>query len=175
MGHSMSLFHRRRVDDGRDDRNIRAPRSPRETMRIPERDPERLTPPPDGQPAVYPLDETCELQVRRLCWRCHGKRHVGPPLVACVVCQARYTADELRSREWRYMLPCGHALPGHERAYRPQTCPTCAGDGELYAWITLGDWLDWLATHYPDDEIEDGDMRQDTDVSLRTTRRRRVV
>ena len=174
----MSLLRRRDARDERDTRDgDRTPRNPRDTMRLSDRERERLTPPPDGQPAVYPLDESCEMQVRRLCWRCHGKRHIGPPLVTCVVCQARYTADDLRGREWRYMLPCQHALPASERHYKPQTCPTCAGDGELYAWITLGDWLDWMAAHYPEgDDIEDDGMQDgDTDVSLRTTRRRRVV
>lgn len=120
----------------------------------------------DSQDDAPPL-EVVEFQVRRDCPDCHGsgQQPGASPEAQCIVCGAWWRRDEAHVGLAWTRFPCTHEARNREVIWQPPDCQRCDGDGHLYRWLTLGDWLDWLLSQ----------IIVDADVSQQATARRRAV
>lgn len=104
-------------------------------------------------PGSCPLSDDTEMQVRNLCWRCHGEGSIDDiGYVRCDACGKASALDRVENHGHGHheiwVLPCGHEQQSSALAVRYQPCPTCGGDKYLYRWTTFRAWLDWIDEQY---------------------------
>ena len=134
----------------------------------------------DGDTA--PLMDEVEVQVRRDCPVCNGsgEQPGASPVAQCRVCRAWWRREQARIGLAWTSFPCTHGARNRELEWQPPDCERCDGDGHLYRWLTLGEWLDWLLSQIVFEDtsaVRDASDVHDLsrDVSRMTTARRRAV